>query len=136
MRSVIMLLQFQSTLPYGSETFFKRVSDIILISIHAPLRERPSVTMLLLSPLVFQSTLPYGSEAITFESARYVAISIHAPLRERLTNGYHHALAVEFQSTLPHGSDLHINKIILHSKHFNPRSLTGATRNSLLQCLA
>ena len=32
-------------------------------------------------------------------------ISIHAPSRERL----------------------HINKIVLHSKHFNPRSLAGAT---------
>ena len=35
----------------------------------------------------------------------YLGISIHAPSRERL----------------------HINKVILHSKHFNPRSLTGAT---------
>ena len=142
---------FQSTLPRGSDDTDQPDAQLPChISIHAPSRERP---MLFSKPLryaayfnprslagatialftainsrlfqstlprgsdpifgcsylcyfVFQSTLPRGSDPIIRNSERFAGIiSIHAPSRERL----------------------HINKIILHSKHFNPRSLAGAT---------
>ena len=52
---------FQSTLPYGSEYCFSNASDYDIISIHAPLRERPRHT----------------------RRVKKLPISIHAPLRER-----------------------------------------------------
>ena len=55
-------LRFQSTLPYGSDAFPSSKCPFLSISIHAPLRERPSVF------------------TICFSSTQ---ISIHAPLRER-----------------------------------------------------
>ena len=122
--------EFQSTLPYGSDncvtgcyakftnfnprsltgaTPQKARANIayILISIHAPLRER------LLAPcapgtlLGFQSTLPYGSDEMWTQIIRP---------------------AIEFQSTLPYGSDSPSHSRKESNKpYFNPRSLTGAT---------
>ena len=78
----------------------------LLISIHAPLRERPPAKCLKRHTYRFQSTLPYGSDTIssqvTLRSSNFnprsltgatilwgkfaclIIISIHAPLRERL----------------------------------------------------
>ena len=118
---------FQSTLPCGSDCARLNGPFLILISIHAPLRERLST---------INSGLSVGK------------ISIHAPLRERPTtpapsndaiNFNPRSLAgatmimelildnVEFQSTLPHGSDPPPKATNSHKNHFNPRSLTGAT---------
>ena len=54
----------------------------------------------------FQSTLPYGSD-------------FHCPLIAMLV--------IIFQSTLPYGSDSRVRKSATNDRHFNPRSLTGAT---------
>ena len=56
--------------------------------------------------IIFQSTLPHGSD--------------DKPPVDRV-------IAVQFQSTLPHGSDLRSPYSPQQRKHFNPRSLTGAT---------
>ena len=62
--------------------------------------------------LIFQSTLPYGSD-IRYRAANSCKrISIHAPLRER--NGYSATPSID--------------------THFNPRSLTGATRCIVIIC--
>ena len=118
---------FQSTLPCGSDCARLNGPFLILISIHAPLRERLST---------INSGLSVGK------------ISIHAPLRERPTtpapsndaiNFNPRSLAgatmimelildnVEFQSTLPCGSDNPGRRIYDRRLHFNPRSLAGAT---------
>ena len=99
-------VRFQSTLPRGSDgvltsniglesDFNPRslagatlsvmsIIELGIISIHAPLRERPVVLYLLSVPSLFQSTLPCGSDLIgsTYFLRRFI-----------------------FQSTLPHGSD-------------------------------
>ena len=99
---------FQSTLPYGSDGIVGcRGFGYLWISIHAPLRERRNTTLRILRFIIrFQSTLPYGSDHSVNLS------SIH-------TN--------EFQSTLPYGSDSRGLQRGWELKHFNPRSLTGAT---------
>ena len=56
-----------------------------LISIHAPLRERLSVS---------------------YRSLKFIDISIHAPLRERLCPANLWNMLKIFQSTLPYGSDI------------------------------
>ena len=75
------------------------------ISIHAPLRERHFALRSSLAFKAFQSTLPCGSDNIIFIYHNRLIISIHAPLRER-------------RGELPMLKEL---------LHFNPRSLAGAT---------
>ena len=113
-----------------------RLLSLILISIHAPLRERLVEVMALASPLPFQSTLPYGSDESVLVNGietlisihaplreRHdeipgidadVLISIHAPLRERLPCYGASYIQAQFQSTLPYGSDL----LVGHSYYF------------------
>ena len=121
---------FQSTLPYGSDSpdlsTISNVSRISihaplrerrglekdlktkdLISIHAPLRERPVLNNGQYDVCIFQSTLPYGSDCSWW-------YSLHG-------NN-------QFQSTLPYGSDLLLRISCANVNHFNPRSLTGATK--------
>ncbi len=77
------------------------------ISIHAPLRERQGDRVTgAMKFLTFQSTLPCGSDA----KMRYLLVYMWI-----------------FQSTLPCGSDIAFFRESLVSKHFNPRSLAGAT---------
>ena len=98
---------FQSTLPYESNLNTQSNGGWISeISIHAPLRERLVDKIFLSEILAFQSTLPYGSD----------------PRR-----GTNRSLAFTFQSTLPYGSDKVANCTPNAVKHFNPRSLAGAT---------
>ena len=126
-----------------------RLLSLILISIHAPLRERLVEVMALASPLPFQSTLPYGSDESVLVNGietlisihaplreRHdeipgidadVLISIHAPLRERLPCYGASYIQAQFQSTLPYGSDPYGQSFSSVGEHFNPRSLTGAT---------
>ena len=97
---------FQSTLPCGSDLIVTVQGDTKTISIHAPLRER--LIIILLIP-------------------KYADISIHAPLRERHMVFLLLISWLLFQSTLPCGSDL-LNFIKRpKSTNFNPRSLAGAT---------
>ena len=101
---------FQSTLPYGSDRFDCAFTLGIGISIHAPLRERPAATYL--------GQFLFG-------------ISIHAPLRERRTTTSGSFVPSLFQSTLPYGSDPAHQQGFVPRYYFNPRSLTGATRERL-----
>ena len=78
----------------------------MLISIHAPLRERPEYEEKSVKNFIFQSTLPYGSDLSLLELTTLFTI---------------------FQSTLPYGSDIMAFALILMMRYFNPRSLTGAT---------
>ena len=103
------LIIFQSTLPRGSDFDCFPFVDFLLISIHAPSRERhvarqflygnldisihaPSRERLYMdnsltsNVIAFQSTLPRGSDNAKFcQFAHALCISIHAPSRERLT---------------------------------------------------
>ena len=98
------------------------------ISIHAPLRERPSNRLVRQGTAQFQSTLPYGSDPLP---AQYYMptpeISIHAPLRERHFTSITAREFILFQSTLPYGSDPTQPFHNSFYRYFNPRSLTGAT---------
>ena len=91
-----MTLRFQSTLPYGSDVFapvyrsaprnFNPRSltgatlcdhckhDELVISIHAPLRERLTLPTGFCLSRKFQSTLPYGSDSI---KTKYFSIHLN-----------------------------------------------------------
>ena len=97
---------FQSTLPHGSD----KIRLIIKIFL-----------------LGFQSTLPHGSDLWPVQGQAGGLISIHAPSRERLFCLASCQWHDKFQSTLPHGSDQHAARCGKRWRHFNPRSLTGAT---------
>ena len=77
------------------------------ISIHAPSRERRTLMVQLIFVSAFQSTLPRGSDTLRLQVWVLLAISIHAPSRERPL------------------TPLYYPRIV---RHFNPRSLAGATR--------
>ena len=99
---------FQSTLPCGSDILFLCILvSLMIISIHAPLRERPQAAPgHSVRRIRFQSTLPCGSDADVKSTLTPLIISIHAPLRERpLTRPIIQPCSV-FQSTLPCGSDV------------------------------
>ena len=99
-------LEFQSTLPYGSDLkhFLSHLRSVI--SIHAPLRERHTFLLTLSMSICISIHAPLRERP--WVGAKYgtlTVISIHAPLRERRT-----------LRCSCHGSE-----------DFNPRSLTGAT---------
>ena len=122
------LLEFQSTLPYGSDDItLVQIVRTLLISIHAPLRERliraaiekEEEHISILAPsrerhayvsagvtsAEFQSSLPRGSDNISTMMGASVMISIHAPLRERHVSRTQDMSRSQFQFTLPCGSD-------------------------------
>ena len=122
-------LQFQSTLPRGSDsllsgrcccaanfnprslagaTYHSSTSAVskAAISIHAPSRERLPLSYLIKLPSAFQSTLPRGSDTALCERRKEKII---------------------FQSTLPRGSDSLLSGRCCCAANFNPRSLAGAT---------
>ena len=98
-------LRFQSTLPRGSDVDNMEIFAPIVISIHAPSRERPlskrfsaiarhfnprslaGATFKIFEPwnsmVAFQSTLPRGSDTADDDGVFGYQISIHAPSRER-----------------------------------------------------
>ena len=89
------------------------ISIRLIISIHAPLRERRDTFIMI------------GGDTM---------ISIHAPLRERhCTLHSEQAYNTKFQSTLPRGSDQGEQCDGQICCYFNPRSLAGATINASLQ---
>ena len=77
--------------------------------------------------MIFQSTLPYGSDCISICSAAMQQISIHAPLRERPKQRCKFALDQLISIHAPLRERLTSSMLIIRKKHFNPRSLTGAT---------
>ena len=99
--------EFQSTLPYGSDF------EISIVTVPADDFNPRSLTGATENPVIN----PWGEK-----------ISIHAPLRERPEPICRRRRCDGFQSTLPYGSD-YARKIRQNRQyHFNPRSLTGATR--------
>ena len=144
-----MVVQFQSTLPHGSDQISSYTGKNGNISIHAPSRERPYKFLSCLCNILFQSTLPHGSDwfrrplrwsdrhfnprsltgATKFDAHQpaTVVFSIHAPSRERLCPKIKETPPLCFQSTLPHGSDIPPATAPAADPIFNPRSLTGAT---------
>ena len=108
-------LQFQSTLPRGSD------SDVAITSAGL---------------LLFQSTLPRGSDILTDVRFKKLNISIHAPSRERrIVEGLQSCSSL-FQSTLPRGSDIApLDCYSTAGGYFNPRSLAGATYYNSIKCI-
>ena len=75
---------FQSTLPHGSDSKVTLSINLILVSIHAPSRERLMKSLFFCVDLTFQSTLPHGSDGMIYlPLIDILAVSIHAPSRER-----------------------------------------------------
>ena len=114
--------RFQSTLPRGSDLVSdSSASTVILISIHAPARERRErVRGCVCAHESFQSTLPRGSDARRRADFLGSDISIHAPARERPLTTFSAATDSAFQSTLPRGSDSDVffaTSILLISIH-------------------
>ena len=102
------MLYFNPRSLAGATFIFWRIVLQIIISIHAPSRERLTTCLMCSIPQnEFQSTLPRGSDIRNENHSAFVVISIHAPSRERPST-----------SALPSPVKL----------HFNPRSLAGATR--------
>ena len=102
----VLLLLFQSTLPYGSD----RILDFLMTDY-----------------LDFNPRSLTGATTDEDDKVFGYQISIHAPLRERLMEFSLYMLMCPFQSTLPYGSDSFVCSSSQRCSHFNPRSLTGAT---------
>ena len=86
---VVQDIQFQSTLPHGSDLLFLvKFMLICPISIHAPSRERLFIIInIAINGLYFNPRSLTGATLgfVTIDGAKY--ISIHAPSRERLPTG-------------------------------------------------
>ena len=119
---------FQSTLPRGSDgesragalkstqNFNPRslagaTADLLShgspsqISIHAPSRERPASSSLLITLYNFNPRSLAGATVHANSKQYTLLISIHAPSRERLLQSINTVNMWAFQSTLPRGSD-------------------------------
>ncbi len=106
---ISLRLVFQSTLPRGSDY---NPFQCLPAANHFNPRSLAGATRrsmrILYCASTFQSTLPRGSDNLVFVVERFLfPISIHAPSRERLE----------------------IKSLIARLRHFNPRSLAGATAN-------
>ena len=119
---------FQSTLPCGSDVkVSKGETNTVLISIHAPLRERLVIRRTFQLTLLFQSTLPCGSDAKAANRQAGIAISIHAPLRERLLMFLNLVIIWNFNPRSLAGATASYMAQVIYKHNFNPRSLAGAT---------
>ena len=148
-----MLLEFQSTLPYGSEQSPTLLLSTATISIHAPLRERFTMMRAVCLVLIFQSTLPYGSETGFTNDGRQLIFQSTLPYGSEGVIELAMRTGKIFQSTLPYGSENRLIKAVnaelisIHAPlrergpgcvslgrggHFNPRSLTGAKHQNKL----
>ena len=142
---------FQSTLPRGSDPIYAIESinacynfnprslagatamppiytTSIIISIHAPSRERPTV----LHPRVvcildFNPRSLAGATSSSSVQTRRSSISIHAPSRERQCAHYAHSPLYDFNPRSLAGATLLTHMENLKLSNFNPRSLAGAT---------
>ena len=98
------------------------------ISIHAPSRERLQSSMARRLLLLFQSTLPRGSDP--HRHAYHVSKAVFQstlPRGSDIPPSRYTEPFSTFQSTLPRGSDLSHHDKLYRFRHFNPRSLAGAT---------
>ena len=121
-------VQFQSTLPCGSDCNEDVTKMFKIISIHAPLRERLNGFRHTAAAATISIHAPLRERPEPFIIDEVVStISIHAPLRERLARSVALTAADVFQSTLPCGSDRLNPWVRRLGCHFNPRSLAGAT---------
>ena len=99
----------------------------LAISIHAPSRERPTGSRLILILIYFNPRSLAGATEIGVVPGTEYEISIHAPSRERPLYSPGKSPTREFQSTLPRGSDPVGVQAVFCEVDFNPRSLAGAT---------
>ena len=76
----------------------------------------------------FQSTLPHGSDPLMTLSQWETGISIHAPSRERPISSLSRAASSNFNPRSLTGATRDKAAYTCCPRHFNPRSLTGATR--------
>ena len=100
--------QFQSTLPHGSDLYSREQETAILISIHAPSRERHKANEWAIRCVHISIHAPSRERPSGYNLFRSpLLISIHAPSRERQCRSRLTRFSLSsFQSTLPHGSDL------------------------------
>ena len=118
---------FQSTLPHGSDLGMFDLADVLLISIHAPSRERLDVVYTISLDTYFNPRSLTGATPRRCQSWLWRYHFNPRSLTGATTSGTFIPTLDLFQSTLPHGSDSsHTGKQrTVHD--FNPRSLTGAT---------
>ena len=103
----------------------------MLISIHAPSRERPEPFIPNKPVRAFQSTLPRGSDcSCHYGHYYYNMISIHAPSRERprAWGVMEHEAYISIHA--PSRERQEYTQQARRSKYFNPRSLAGATKSA------
>ena len=101
------MLYFNPRSLAGATFIFWRIVLQIIISIHAPSRERQYVVRLIGIMLYFNPRSLAGATFIFWRIVLQIIISIHAPSRERLTTCLMCSIPQnEFQSTLPRGSDI------------------------------
>jgi len=131
---------FQSTLPVGGATIFKRVNALVrAISIHAPRGGSdawPEATASRQS--LFQSTLPVGGATLQAPWAEdIIDISIHAPRggSDGLEDTCWILLYVISIHAPRGGSDAHKPPFRPPLPYFNPRSPWGERLLQLLMCL-
>ena len=75
---------FQSTLPYGSDYEYGLLNKPVVISIHAPLRERQRRKYVFLAPILISIHAPSRERLRgSLPNSARTLISIHAPSRER-----------------------------------------------------
>ena len=100
---------------------------LIVISIHAPSRERQSALIKQFGKLVFQSTLPRGSDSFGWFAGDMLNNFNPRSLAGATQGVLSCVLLLVFQSTLPRGSDPYYPYYPKALFYFNPRSLAGAT---------
>ena len=120
---------FQSTLPCGSDSRISTIHFLATISIHAPLRERQTLTGgLLILKLHFNPRSLAGATTPVIECDPATGISIHAPLRERRLAATVKRACVSISIHAPLRERPNwLSAIYSKIANFNPRSLAGAT---------
>ena len=121
-----MVILFQSTLPYGSELQATSLTSVAIISIHAPLRERPTICRTDHDKIHFNPRSLTGANSNSNFWFLVTLISIHAPLRERafVRVAAHAGFFISIHAPLRERFQrLFFNRVKVD---FNPRSLTGA----------
>ena len=144
--------RFQSTLPYGSDSSRKYTCSVVnchfnprsltgatsvptvchelrQISIHAPLRERLTLSLGVIINIHFNPRSLTGATQCAQASAVFRRHFNPRSLTGATRHVFLYLSALQFQSTLPYGSDLVAGKHAPQSTDFNPRSLTGATNH-------
>ena len=127
---------FNPRSPKGATIIQRLFGFLLLISIHAPRRERPVSHLNVKVLSGFQSTLPEGSDGNIFKKVLGpIGFQSTLPEGSDVVDGNRPDDLDQFQSTLPEGSDAIHTPGLFQVQYFNPRSPKGATnagcRNSL-----